>query len=179
MAQTRHTILVLLALVATLAFAGCGGSSSSQTTAGATQAATQATVATAPTSTPLAHTAFAAKASAICARLYREQASLKGRKVRTVQDLERVADGLKTQEGSTLAELGKLAPPASLANEWNAIMSDARTLKSDVGAMFARIGKEGVTSVRAAKLNSEIEALTARAHAIARHNGLGECSRGI
>jgi len=182
MPQTRHTVLVLLALAATLAPAGCGGSSggrASRSEAVATRAGAQKTAAAAPSVAPLAHTAFAAKASAICGRLYREQASLKGVKVRTNKDLERVAAGLKAHEDRALAELSKLVPPASLASEWSAMVHDARTLASEVGEMFGQIGREGITSASAARLNTEIEALTARAHAIARRERLGECARGI
>jgi ABC-type enterochelin transport system substrate-binding protein len=179
MAQTRHTILVLLALATALALVGCGGSSSSQTTAGATQTATQATDVTVPTGAPLAHSVFAAKASAICARLYRAQASLKGARVRNNADLKRIAVGLKANEGRAVVELSALAPPASLAREWRQVLSDARTLTSEIGAMFVKFEEEGINSSAAAKLNAEVAALTARAHAIARRARLGECARGI
>ncbi len=143
--------LTAIALVtAMLAVAGCGGSSSK----------------------PLTRAELTAKADAICKTV---GAKLATKTIKTQQDIARVAPELAGFEQSALAELGKLVPPATLANDWKQFVAGAQTLAENT----AKLGEYAKASnLKAAKgLITSSEAVQLRMMAIAKRDGLTNCEQ--
>jgi hypothetical protein len=100
MSPTRLTALALTA--ATLTASGCGSSKA------------------------LTSDELVAKADAICKRAQAERASLPT--IKTRQDYGTVLSRAGAQQQAAVAELEKLKPPASLAEDWQQIVEVDRTL---------------------------------------------------
>lgn len=137
-----HTQLAPLALAVTaLAISGCGGSSKTTSTATATSASATTTGTTTTAAAPasssesgttkaLTRAELIAKANAICARVKAKGATIT---VTTRQDYVTLLPSLVTYLQTAVAEMSKLTPPASLANDWQTIVADNRTLAETAG----------------------------------------------
>ena len=135
----------MLFLLGAIALAGCGGSSSG---AGSREGSSSAS------STPgssLARSAFIARADAICKRLNAEIAKVKP-KSRSLPEIARVAPIHAAVEQAAVSELSQLTPPASIAREWQQLVSYRRALATEL----AKLGRDAKTMSSAS-----IRALTA------------------
>jgi hypothetical protein len=106
MSGTRLAALGLA--TTTLAICGCGGSSESS-----------------GSSKTLTREDLIAKANAICARVNARRASTH---YGALPEVARVAPQLAAYEQTAATELSKLAPPTSMANDWQQIVSSAQAL---------------------------------------------------
>jgi hypothetical protein len=148
-----HTRLGVVTLAVTmLAASGCGGSANSAKT--------------------LTRTVLIAKADVICKRLNVNRDSTP---IRSQQDVARILSQHAIYERDELAELGKLVPPTSMANDWKRMLAGIQTLAEDT----AKVGEYVKSNNRAAArplistaANAQQQVLT-----IAKHNGFKECAR--
>jgi hypothetical protein len=129
--------------------AGCGGSSKAGTTnvastnPGSTSTVSTNTGSTSTTASTTASTTgsnsggsgkaltasqLVAKADAICGRANSELEVAEKNKVRTQQDVVRVAPERAGIERTAVTELSKLTPPASMSQDWNQIIAARKTL---------------------------------------------------
>jgi hypothetical protein len=115
MGWTRLAVLALIAVA--LGICGCGSSAK-----------------------PLTRAELTAKADAICKTV---TAKLAGTKVKTQQDIGRVAPELAFFEESALAQLSKLVPPAALAEDWKKFVAGAQTLAENTSKLgeYAKANK--------------------------------------
>jgi hypothetical protein len=113
-------LLAALALAATaLTASGCGGS------AGSTK--------------PLTRSELIARGDAICRRI---NAKISTITVSSAQDYARLAPPLAAYEQTAVAEMRKLTPPASMANDWKQIVTGAQMLADGT----AKLGEYAQTS---------------------------------
>lgn len=145
MKGSRFAALVLG--VTTLVAAGCGGSKSAATTAStstpstasqtATQATTQTATSTASTAAsgqPLTSAQLIVQADAICYGVNAKRAAITiTSNAALAQALPRVA----AYDREELSELSKLVPPASMANDWKAIILRTQTVANDTAKLVA------------------------------------------
>jgi hypothetical protein len=174
-----HTQLAALALAAiTLVASGCGGSSKTESTTTAAAVSTAAT-STATTSTPataepgkLTRAELIAKTDAICARINAKRSSTKFTKE---QDYARLVPPLAAYEQAAAAELSKLTPPASMANEWQQIASRVQTVANDT----ATVGHDIVTKQDNAggALLTKLTNILLQMNAIAKREGFTSCAQ--
>jgi hypothetical protein len=144
-----RTLLAALTLAATLVLGACGSSPK-----------------------PLTRAELTTKADAICIRVTRK---LNSTSIKTPQDIVRIAPELAGFEQSALADLGKLVPPASLANDWKVFVAGAQTLAEDT----AKLG-EYAKSHNLKAAGGLIRASTVvqkRMMTIARRDGLVACEQ--
>jgi hypothetical protein len=138
----RVRLSVLVPIVAVLAVTGCGssskaGSSASSTNAESTSAGTTATASTTPVSTtggsgpPLSRSELVARADAICKPLNTELVSSKY-KVKTLQDIARIAPQRAAAEQTALSVLSKLTPPSSMAQDYQKMLVARQTVIEDI-----------------------------------------------
>jgi hypothetical protein len=141
-----HSQPAMFALVATiLALSGCGSSKteSSSTTATAATTTTQPTstqtTATGTTPTtgtaikvqggkPLSQAAFVARGDAICRST---NSKLNSTTVKAKQDFARLLPQAAAYELVEAQELSRLAPPPSMAADWNKIVASTQALSKD------------------------------------------------
>jgi hypothetical protein len=113
-----------------------------------------------------------AKADAICSRVHAEYHA---NGYRSIQDMARLAPRLASYEQTAVAELRKLTPPASMANDWRQIVAGAQTVASDT-AKLGRYAKENnlkaATALYTASGQVERQAL-----ATARRDGFKACTQ--
>lgn len=147
MGRTRLAAVALAAT--TLALAGCGSSSK-----------------------PLTRAELTAKANAICKSV---TAKLASKTISTQQDIARIAPELAGFEQSALAELGKLVPPAELANDWKQFVAGAQTLADNT----AKLGEYAkANNLKAAKgLITSSQAIQQQMVATAKRDGLKSCEQ--
>jgi len=123
-------------------------------------------------SKPLTRAQLISQADAICKRV---NAKLKVSKINSKQDIARVVPQLATYEQQALADLGKLVPPASMANDWKTIVAGAQTL-ADNTAKLGEYAKEN--KLKAARgLVSTSEKVQQQVQATAKRDGFKECSQ--
>jgi hypothetical protein len=148
MGRTRLTAVVLTAV--TLAMAGCGSSSK-----------------------PLTRAELTAKANAICATVTNKLASKKG--INSQQDIARVAPELASFEQTALTELGKLVPPAELANDWKEFVAGAQTLAENT----AKLGEYAKANhlKEAKSLITSSEKIQQQMVATAKRDGIAACEK--
>jgi hypothetical protein len=115
MTTTKTHIATLAAAMLTAIASGCGGSSSN--------------------AKPLTRADLTAKASAICRRVLSE---VDWAKV-APQDLPRLVGRLAALEEQASAELDKLVPPASLADEWRLIVDDFKATGPELKEIAERV----------------------------------------
>lgn len=142
--------LAAVALAATMLVAsGCGSSTKSLTRAELT-----------------------AKANAICKTV---TTKLAGSNVKTQQDIARVAPELASFEEAALTDLGKLVPPAELADDWRQFVAGAQTLAENTSKLgeYAKANK----LKQAQGLITSSQAVQQRMVAIARRDGLKSCEQ--
>jgi hypothetical protein len=169
-----HVSLAALALAATtLAVSGCGGSSkteSSKTPAATGTPATTAAVTAEPGK--LARTELIAKAEAICARINAKRSSTT---IRTHRDYGRLLPSLGAYERAAAAEMSKLTPPASIANDWKQIVAGAHTIAESI----VKLGKDSASNNSRAgqAILSELTTVRQQISSIAHRQSLKECAR--
>lgn len=146
-----HSRWVALGLAAvTLAASGCGKSSK-----------------------PLTRAELVAKADTICRRV-NNQLKSSDNSINSKQDLARVVPRLASFEQKALADLSKLVPPASLANDWKTIVTGAQTL-ADNTAKLGEYAKEN--NIKAAKgLVTDSQKVQQAMLATAKRDGFKDCS---
>jgi hypothetical protein len=138
----RTRLPLPLSLLATIAFAvaGCGSGSSQtastspgSTNPGTTSVSTTNTTATVAVAsgTPLSRTQIISRADAICRRLNAELDTAKS-KISTQADIVHIAPQRAALEQSTLVLLSKLTPPASMAHDYQQILTDRQVLIEDL-----------------------------------------------
>jgi hypothetical protein len=175
-------LTALAAVAATLAVSGCGKSASTTTTttsAANTQTATgqTSTEAAKPvSSTPISSAELISKANSICRRVAARRAS---NRAETREQIAQVASELASFERGISAELATLAPPTSLANDWQQILTGARTLASDTAKVgeYARANQlqtPAVAGIIADRAKVEHQLLV-----IAKHDGFTDCAQTI
>jgi len=124
--------LAAFALAAPLLIGGCGGSKSSDKSKSTAQtpstAQTQLPGPSAPPGKPLSRSVLIAKADAICARVNARRSSIK---LRSIQDYTTQLPPLAAYERASATELSRLAPPASIAKDWNRLVTDTRTIAAE------------------------------------------------
>jgi hypothetical protein len=122
-------------------------------------------------SKPLTRAQLISQADAICKRV---NAKLKASKISSKQDIARVVPQLAAYEQQALADLGKLVPPASMANDWKTIVAGAQTL-ADNTAKLGEYAKEN--KLKAARgLITTSEKVQRQVQATAKRDGFKECS---
>jgi hypothetical protein len=170
-----HPRLALLALTAiALAASGCGGSSKTESTTTAASTTTPATTAAAKTEAgkSLTRTELIAEADTICARLNAKRAAYP---IRTRQDYARVLPLLAAYDRAAAAEMSKLAPPASMANDWKLIVADTQTLADDTSRLSAYIASSN--SQAGSALLSAVAKVDQQTLATAKYAGFKDCAR--
>jgi hypothetical protein len=178
-----HTRLAAVALTATtLAASGCGGSTTKSQSANSTNAGTSAgqpattpqppTRAEAPARGPrLTRAELIAKADAICARLNRQAGSVRNTSLRGVGSTAPLVAGYFR---AAFAELRRLTPPAAMARDWKAIVSDIQPVAGEVVIMGKYASDNDPAST--AKVESRIARVQLHRIAIAKRNGFRDCA---
>jgi hypothetical protein len=123
-------------------------------------------------SKPLTRAQLISQADAICKRV---NTKLKTSNINSKQDIVRLVPKLAAYEQQALAELGKLVPPASLANDWKTIVAGAQTLADNT----AKLGEYAkANNLKAARgLISSSEKVQQQVQATAKRDGFKECSQ--
>jgi hypothetical protein len=160
--QCRPRSIAALTLAVLLAAAGCGGSSKSEAPGSGSSVTSVATA------------RLIATADAICERL-------DARLARTTpvhldsRTIARSAPQNAALERAALTELGKLAPPASLADDWKQIIAYRRTLADEL----ARLGRYAkANDTRAVKaLAVSKKRVHEKLFALAARDGFRVCSQ--
>ena len=147
MRRTRLAAVVLTA--ATLAVSDCGGSSK-----------------------PLTHAELTTKANAICKTV---TAKLASKTIKTRQEIARVAPELAAFEETALAELGKLVPPANLANDWKQFVAGAQTLAENTAKLGEYVRTNNAKAGRS--LIASTTSVQQRMVAVAKRDGFTACEQ--
>jgi hypothetical protein len=144
-----RTQLAAIAVAATaLAISGCGGSSKTSATATTTAASTPpaSTADTAPPNgKPLTRAALIAAGDAICARANAKTIVLQAS---SIKELARIYPQVAIYHRAEAAELKKLVPPASLANDWSRMISDLERQSRYVNEVARDINKQDERAAR-------------------------------
>jgi hypothetical protein len=160
--RSRPCSIAALALAVVLAAAGCGGSSKSESTDSGSSGASAATA------------RLIATADAICERLDARLASTTPVHLDS-RTIARSAPQNAALERAALTELVKLAPPASLADDWRQIIAYRLTLADEL----ARLGRYAkANDTRAVKaLAVSKKRVHEKLFALATHDGFRVCSQ--
>jgi hypothetical protein len=145
----RRAAPIALALV--FALAGCGGGSGKA----------------------LTKEEYASKADAICAK-YNGQTKALG-SPKTLSDLAKVADQTLPILGHAVADLGKLAPPASeqaLAEQW---LTQVRNLRADLQSIRDKARTGDIGAVRA--VVPKAQAHNSQSNQLATQLGMSVCNK--
>lgn len=150
MTRTRLTALALTAT--TLAASGCGGSSAKSLTSAE----------------------LIQKADAVCKRV-NARLTLANGEVKSRQDIGRLAPQLAAFQQSAVAELKKLTPPASLANDWKQIVAGAQTLAVNTAKLGEYARSNNMSGAR--QLVSSSKSVQQQMLATAKRDGFKDCSQ--
>jgi hypothetical protein len=183
---SQQIVMLALALATTmLVGVGCGGSSktsssvsSTATTASQTATTGQATNAalnskeiTIASGKPLSHAAWIAKGDAICAAT---NVKLSSTTAKNTHDFARLLPQTAAYERIEAAELSKLVPPTSKADDWKRILAELQKFAefSEKAGEYARVNNfKAATPVAQAGNNAQRELV-----AIAKRDGFKICS---
>ncbi len=173
-----YTHVIALAVMGTaLAASGCGESSkgtstASQATSAAATGSTGAriTVAEKP-GKQLSRSELVAQGDAICYRLNTRRSAIT---MSRPGDYERFVPALAAYELAGATEMGRLVPPASMADDWQKMVAGSRTVADATGRFrtYAEANAGKLAHTMDLVLGKGIDELT---HA-ARHSGFKECS---
>jgi hypothetical protein len=165
----------LVLAVVTIFAAGCGGSGtkSSPSANGSSGAEQQpASTSTTGTTTPASTSSpFIAETNVICARL---NTQFTNTRYKTLQDLAHRAPALAENERTALSELRKLSPPANIAKDWNAMLTDLQAMASGTDAVARYAAHNDPASV--ARLNQYLINIQRNGTTIAVRHNLTSCS---
>jgi hypothetical protein len=116
---------------------------------------------------------FVQTTNAICSRMNSEFEAHKP-KSDALQEIARLSPGRAALERRTVAELGKLAPPARLAGDWRRILGYRRTLAEELQRLgaAAKQGDKGAVAALSVSKKREHEIL----HQEALRHGLLGCA---
>lgn len=148
MGAIRLAVVVLAA--GALAVSGCGSSSAK----------------------PLTRAELKAKANAICKTV---TAKLASKTAKNQQDIARIAPELAGFEQSALIDLGKLIPPAELANDWKQFVAGAQTLAENTAKLGEYAKANNLKAAKALIVSSET--VQQRMVATAKRDGIKECEQ--
>ena len=157
--------LTALLIAAMLAVAGCGGSSKAQPSGSVTESR--------PTKESAGANGLIAKADAICRRLNVELAATASTGSEAHQ-LALSAPRHAALERHALAQLGKLAVPASLARDWRQILAYRQTLAEEL-VKLARYAKTNDTRAIQA-LGASKKRVHQKLTELATRDGFKDCS---
>lgn len=122
---------------------------------------------------PLTRVQLLAKADTTCRRINHKLSS--SGTTKSPQEFADRASELVAYEQKGLAELSKLIPPASMANDWKAIIAGAQTLADDTMKIVERVKVE--KNLKGAhSLLLETTKVQERTVAIAKRDGFKDCS---
>jgi hypothetical protein len=171
--QPSTLLLVAVALIVGGCGGGSGGTTSSSTISNrpvpfpsTTTGASPPTSASPPDAS--ARAKLIAQAEAICGRLNAElAASTSKQKSLAPAEIARFAPLNAALERNAIAELARLAPPASLARDWRAIVAYRRTLAKELaklGQTAKANNRTGIVALLASKrrVRQQLLALAAR-----------------
>lgn len=147
MGHTRTAVLTLSVIA--LAVSGCGGSSKALTRAELTN-----------------------KTNDICRRVNAKMERL-GNQAKDITELGKLAPRFLAYEQGALTELGRLVPPAELADDWKLILADAQTLAD----YTAKLGEYGRTKNVAGQRKIILSSQQAQQHLLetAKRDGFTDC----
>jgi hypothetical protein len=178
-----HSQISALALVAiTVAATGCGSSKNGLTASTGNASDTTITAPTTATTTSptptlmvkvasgkhLSRAQWIAKGDAICSHL---EAVLETNNSKTAGPL-RVLPQAVAYERAAVAELARLVPPATMANDWQQFLS-ARLQMAEDGAKLAEAPSDAITK---SPLTAAIKTIYGRLTTIARRDGFKACA---
>jgi hypothetical protein len=124
-------------------------------------------------SKPLTRAELIAKADDICRRVNGKLKS-SNNTINNHADIARIIPRLASFEQTALAELSKLVPPASMADDWKMIIAGAQTLADNTAKLgeYAKANK-----LKAARgLITSSQKVQHQTLAIAKRDGFKECS---
>jgi hypothetical protein len=121
---------------------------------------------------PLTRAQLIAKGDAICRRINRKLASTN---IKSEQDIARVAPKLASYEQEALADLGRLVPPASMADDWKVIVAGAQTLADNVAKLGEYAKANNLKAGRALIVSSE--KVQRELQTTAKRDGFKDCSQ--
>lgn len=120
---------------------------------------------------PLTRAQLLSRADAICARINKK---LSATNIKSQQDIVRIAPQLAADEQQGLAELNKLIPPASMANDWKTIITGAQTLADSTAKLGEDVKAKDLKAART--VISEANKVQQRTVAVAKRDGFKDCS---
>jgi hypothetical protein len=174
---TRLSPAALLATTTVVAclLIGCGSSSPSSHSAKTAGHAT-ATTSTKPehpsSTASLTKSQLIAAADAICGRVNQ---MIFSNPYRSQADIPRLAPQIAALEQSSVEEMAKLVPPASLAHDWQQILADSRRRARDTAKLGELAGKGGMKQV--GLLLSRDAPIETRLLSTAQRDGFQVCSK--
>ena len=144
----RCTVIVALAAVG--AASGCGGGGSSKT---------------------LTHTAFVAKANAICTRLHTRLDALGAG---NAKEAAQIYSQAATLERTMLTEFRELNPPTNLATDWKQFVAAVNTLAEDSTRYSEYIAAKNTSGGKALAISfGQVKQQT---HTVVLRDGLTACA---
>lgn len=174
----RMRIITVATMAAALAVSGCGSGGSGKAAANSntvkevSATVTGTTSSSAPSPTTLGRGEFVAKANAICKRV---NTYLGAVNIRTRAEYGTVLPELATHERVAFAELGKLAPPASLATAWKQLVTGGQALADDTTRLGEIIASHKSSASRA--LVDSANEIQKSMHGAARRAGVVQCAQ--
>jgi hypothetical protein len=157
---------------ALLSITGCGGGSS--TAASSTSAPNGATRSNATGEAPAARSSFIEQADRLCGRVNAEVLAIKA-KSESASEVLRIVPRTISVERKGVATLEQLQPPASLARDWQQMLSYRRTLASQLGKMVEIARKNDGTSI--GPLGAAKERIHHSLSRTAKANGFKACAK--
>jgi hypothetical protein len=121
---------------------------------------------------PLTRAQLLARADAVCRRVNKRLSSVT---IKTQKDLVRVLPKVAGYEQQSLAELSKLIPPASLADDWKTIITGAQTIADNTAKLTEAARTKDLKTVHV--LLSEVGKVQQHTTAIAKRDGFKDCSQ--
>ena len=175
----NHLRLVAVALATTsIAASGCGGSSktssgTASTPTGSSTSHTESSPTEPSTQTgPLTRAELIAQADTICRRLNQKRLSTTVGARQTYAD---VLTPVAAYDQAAAAQMRKLTPPASIAKDWNQIVSGTQAIADAMTATvaYAKAGK----LKEAEPLSIKLERATQQILSAAKRAGFKDCAR--
>lgn len=121
---------------------------------------------------PLTRAQLLARADAICARINKK---LSATNIKSEQDIVRIAPQLVADEQQGLAELNKLIPPGSMADDWKTIIAGAQTLADSTAKLGEDVKAKDVKAAHT--LIEEANKVQQRTITVAKRDGFKDCSQ--
>lgn len=133
----------------------------------------EATSSQASARTPLSKAQLLAAGESVCRHLNKELAASKD-VIRTQADYARVAPQRAAIVSASMVELKKLTPPASIAGDWQKIVSDRQSLDEYITKLGQDATAKDSNAIRLALASSSV--VVQDLYAVATRVGLKECA---